>query len=152
MRLYSSILLNVYCGRNCFYTYYELQFLFNQIYSCNFILTSSCFKIVKFGICNCIMIYSSVLAQRIPGTGELVDCRLWGCTESYTTEAAASHNGIMKRYSIMKLIMGCRLWGCTESDTTEAAASHNSIMKRYSIMKLINKTLGLCMPSVNSAN
>ena len=31
--------------------------------------------------------HSSVLAWRIPGTGELVGCLLWGCTESDTTEA-----------------------------------------------------------------
>ena len=31
--------------------------------------------------------YSSVLACRIPGTGSLVGCRLWGRTESDTTEA-----------------------------------------------------------------
>ena len=31
--------------------------------------------------------HSSVLAWRIPGTGSLVGCRLWGCTESETTEA-----------------------------------------------------------------
>ena len=30
--------------------------------------------------------YSSVLAWRIPGTGSLVGCRLWGCTESDMTE------------------------------------------------------------------
>ena len=30
---------------------------------------------------------SSVLAWRIPGTGSLVDCRLWGRKESDTTEA-----------------------------------------------------------------
>ena len=32
-------------------------------------------------------IHSSVLAWRIPGTGSLVGCRLWGLTESDTTEA-----------------------------------------------------------------
>ena len=32
--------------------------------------------------------HSIVLAWRIPGTGELVGCRLWGRTESDTTEAA----------------------------------------------------------------
>ena len=32
-------------------------------------------------------IHSSVLAWRIPGTGSLVGCRLWGHTESDTTEA-----------------------------------------------------------------
>ena len=31
--------------------------------------------------------HSSVLAWRIPGTGEPVGCRLWGCTELDTTEA-----------------------------------------------------------------
>ena len=31
--------------------------------------------------------HSSVLAWRIPGTGGLVGCRLWGGTESDTTEA-----------------------------------------------------------------
>ena len=31
--------------------------------------------------------HSSVLAWRIPETGSLVGCRLWGCTESDTTEA-----------------------------------------------------------------
>ena len=30
--------------------------------------------------------HSSVLAWRIPGTGSLVGCPLWGCTESDTTE------------------------------------------------------------------
>ena len=30
--------------------------------------------------------HSSVLAWRIPGTGSLVGCCLWGCTESDTTE------------------------------------------------------------------
>ena len=31
--------------------------------------------------------HSGVLAWRIPGTGEPVGCRLWGRTESDTTEA-----------------------------------------------------------------
>ena len=31
--------------------------------------------------------HSSVLAWRIPGTGSLVGCRLWGRTEWDTTEA-----------------------------------------------------------------
>ena len=31
--------------------------------------------------------HSSVPAWRIPGTGSLVGCRLWGLTESNTTEA-----------------------------------------------------------------
>ena len=31
--------------------------------------------------------HSSILAWEIPGTVELVGCRLWGLTESDTTEA-----------------------------------------------------------------
>ena len=31
--------------------------------------------------------HSSILAWRIPGMGSLVGCRLWGRTESDTTEA-----------------------------------------------------------------
>ena len=31
--------------------------------------------------------HSSVLAWRVPATGSLVGCRLWGRTESDTTEA-----------------------------------------------------------------
>ena len=31
--------------------------------------------------------HSSVLAWRVPGTGEPDGCCLWGCTESDTTEA-----------------------------------------------------------------
>ena len=34
--------------------------------------------------------HSSVLAWRIPGTGSLVGCRLWGHTELDTTEATAA--------------------------------------------------------------
>ena len=34
--------------------------------------------------------HSSVLAWRIPGTGSLLGCRLWGRTESDTTEATAA--------------------------------------------------------------
>ena len=34
--------------------------------------------------------HSSVLAWRIPGTGELVGYRLWGRTESDTTESTAA--------------------------------------------------------------
>ena len=34
--------------------------------------------------------HTSVLAWRIPGTGSLVGCRLWGHTESDTTEMLAA--------------------------------------------------------------
>ena len=34
--------------------------------------------------------HSSVLAWRIPGTGEPSGCHLWGCTESNTTERRSS--------------------------------------------------------------
>ena len=39
------------------------------------------------GVEKAVATHSSALAWRIPGTGSLVGCRLWGCTESDTTEA-----------------------------------------------------------------
>ena len=53
--------------------------------------------------------HSSVLAWRIPGTGSLVGCRLWGRTESDTTEATQQqqqplwHNEITWR--TLKILM-----------------------------------------------
>ena len=41
--------------------------------------------------------HSSVLAWRIPGTGSLVGCHLWGRTESHTTDATQQrqqHTGV----------------------------------------------------------
>ena len=38
--------------------------------------------------------HSSVLAWRIPGTGSLVGCRLWGHTELDTTEATAAATAV----------------------------------------------------------
>ena len=43
--------------------------------------------------------HSSVLAWRIPGTGSLVGCRLWGCTESDTTKATQQQQ---QQYGIQK--------------------------------------------------
>ena len=40
--------------------------------------------------------HSSVLAWRIPGTGSLVGCRLWGRTESDTTEATQQQQQLPK--------------------------------------------------------
>ena len=44
--------------------------------------------------------HSSVLAWRIPGTGSLVGCRLWGCTESDTTEVTLQVSIILKKHAI----------------------------------------------------
>ena len=38
--------------------------------------------------------HSSVLAWRIPGTGSLVGCCLWGRTESDTTEVISSSSSV----------------------------------------------------------
>ena len=39
--------------------------------------------------------HSSVLAWRIPGTGSMVGCRLWGHTESDTTEVTWQQQQLM---------------------------------------------------------
>ena len=44
--------------------------------------------------------HSSVFAWRIPGMGGLVGCRLWGCTESNTTEVT------QQQYDIEQLSAG----------------------------------------------
>ena len=52
--------------------------------------------------------HSSVLAWRIPGTGSLVGCRLWGRTESDTTEATQQQHTLIGRH----LEMGWSLKVC----------------------------------------
>ena len=52
--------------------------------------------------------HSSVLAWRIPGMGNLVGCRLWGRTESDTTEATQQQQlkaeKLMQMSKLMKII------------------------------------------------
>ena len=79
--------------------------------------------------------HSSILAWRIPGTGEPGGLRLQGRTESDMTEQLHFHfslscigegNGNALQCSCLEnprdrgSLVGCRLWGHTESDTTEA--------------------------------
>ena len=77
--------------------------------------------------------HSSVLAWRIPGTGGLVGCRLWGRMELDTTERLPFHfslscigEGMATHSSVLAWripgtggLVGCRLWGRTESDATQ---------------------------------
>ena len=42
--------------------------------------------------------HSSALAWRIPGTGSLVGCGLWGLTESDTTEATEQQQQAMREF------------------------------------------------------
>ena len=75
--------------------------------------------------------HSSVLAWRIPGTGSLVGCRLWGRTAFLPGESQGRGS-----------LVGCRLWGRTESDTTEvtAAAAALHISLPHVLTKLQNHT------------
>ena len=45
--------------------------------------------------------HSSVLAWRIPGTGSLVGCRLWGRTELDTTKATQQKQQFLIRTSLV---------------------------------------------------
>ena len=93
----------------------------------DFTFTFHCHALEKEMATHC-----SVLAWGIPGTGELVGCRLWGRTESDTTERLhfhfhalgkemAPHSSVLAwRIPGTGELVGCRLRGCTESDTTEA--------------------------------
>ena len=76
-------------------------------------------------------IHSSILAQRILWTEELVGCCPWGCTKLDMTEAtqhACTH--WRKKWQPtpvflpgesqgQRSLVGCRLWSHTELDTTE---------------------------------
>ena len=61
-------------------------------------------------------VHSSVLAWRIPGTGSLVGCSLWGRTESDTTEAMQQQqqHGCIKEVKLyeQKSLLGGRRRGC----------------------------------------
>ena len=46
--------------------------------------------------------HSSVLAWRIPGMGSLVGCRLWGHTESDTTEATQQQQQVKGNLAVVK--------------------------------------------------
>ena len=46
--------------------------------------------------------HSSVLAWRIPGMGSLVGCRLWGHTESDTTEATQQQQQVKGNIAVVK--------------------------------------------------
>ena len=58
--------------------------------------------------------HSSILAWRIPGMEEPGGCRLWGCTESDTTEATQQ-----QQQQQQGGLVCCNSWGRKESDTTE---------------------------------
>ena len=76
--------------------------------------------------------HSSVLAWRISGTGEPGGCRLWGHTESDTTEVT---------------------WGHTESNTTEVTqhsiAQHSSTPGKFKI--IFNDTVDPVYLNINKA-
>ena len=74
--------------------------------------------------------HSSII---VPGESQeqrsLVGCRLWGCTESDTTEATWQQQ--------QQLLVGGHLWGSTESDTTEATQQQlQSRLSRFSRVRL----------------
>ena len=50
--------------------------------------------------------HSSVLAWRIPGMGSLVGCRLWGRTESDTTDATWQHDKTCTAHTLQFLTRG----------------------------------------------
>ena len=61
--------------------------------------------------------HSSVLAWRIPGTGSLVGCRLWGRTESYTTEATQQQQGTTaQQRELCSVFLGSLTGGESEAE------------------------------------
>ena len=93
--------------------------------------------------------HSSVLAWRIPGTGSLVGCRLWGHTESDTTERLHFH------FNFSDTLCACVL-SCVVSDISLliiTICSSNAVSRKFSSLAIfyfrdlyhyIRDSLSLC--------
>ena len=87
--------------------------------------------------------HSSVLAWRIPGTGSLVGCHLWGRTESDTTERLSSSsssnpgegNGQPLGYSCLGNPMDREAWWAT----VHRVAKSQTQLKRLSMHAIFDK-------------
>ena len=71
--------------------------------------------------------YSSVLAWRIPGTGSLVGCRLWGRTESDTTEVTQQQQQQVE-YGVPSWLSG-KEFACNVGDVGSIHGSGRSLEK-----------------------
>ena len=79
--------------------------------------------------------HSSVLAWRIPGMGSLVGCRLWGRTESDTTEAtqqqqhsASGASLVAQRVKNLPTMQETQVWSLGGEDPLEKEmATHSTI-------------------------
>ena len=67
--------------------------------------------------------HSSVLAGRIPGTGSLVGCCLWGHTESDMTERL-HFNALKKEMAIHSSVLAWRIPGTGEPGGLPSLGSH----------------------------
>ena len=100
--------------------------------------------------------HSSVLACRIPGMGSLVGCRLWGCTESKTTEVTQQGGGNCNPQSIysmpvripgdsLGLLLASGNWGQsyeTEPSASGAISWQTMSILNYSTLSYILEWLG----------
>ena len=90
--------------------------------------------------------HSSVLAWRIPGTGSLVGCRLWGRTESDATEATQQQQqqqwGLKIEWTHVASGPGlCLIWDCCLNViNTHAENAYQSVLNI-----VINSLKGLCI-------
>ena len=71
--------------------------------------------------------HSSVLAWRIPGMGNLVGCRLWGRTESDTTELLHFHfslPALKKEMATLSSVLAWKIPGTGEPGGLPSMGSH----------------------------
>ena len=79
--------------------------------------------------------HSSILAWRIPGTGSLVGCRLWGRTESDTTEVTQQQQQQQRTSLVAQTVKHlCTMWETRvrslgrEDPLEKDMATHSSIL------------------------
>ena len=95
--------------------------------------------------------HSSVLAWRIPGTGSLVSCRLWGRTELDTTEATQQQQQHCTSNECVKINMiTFFLWN---SQLTRGASDMMKLLQNNAINVITEINVGLrCDPEDRIVN
>ena len=110
--------------------------------------------------------HSSVLAWRIPGTGSLVGCRLWGRTDRTRLKqlSSSSSNRIWRRKwqpnpvflpgesHGRRSLVGYSPWGRKESDTTERLHFHFLYFSVQILYSLSSVTTRYCLIWTMSPN
>ena len=91
--------------------------------------------------------HSSVLAWRIPGTGSLLGCRLWGCAESDMTEATQQQQQqLFDKWWLIDLQPYLYLYSCTRNQDSQKTLLPWVLGHSVQFSSVIQSCLTLCNP------